>query len=186
MTYVSFSCLLWDSSRCLLALLVFSWVLKTISCVLPGLFESCPDLPALTVGPLGAPIPICTCNLHIACLSIFHAMGLGLGAPCCLVLGVVCSAWLVWDFAHCIARLWDALTPSCARKMHVPCLKIIPVAHFGVRALYCFEVVVAGCWLCYFGPRPAVGLPRSFRVASQALFGPLNPFGLVRRLSRRS
>ena len=67
-------------------------MLKTISCVLPGSLKSCPDLLALTVRPLGAPMPICACSLHVACLSIFHVVGLGLETPCCLVLGMICSA----------------------------------------------------------------------------------------------
>ena len=52
--------------------------------------KSCPDPLALTVGPLSAPMPICACSLHAACFSIFHVVMLGLGVPCCLVLGVVC------------------------------------------------------------------------------------------------
>ena len=51
---------------------------------------------------------------------------------------------------------------SCARKIYVLCLKSLLVAYFGVGALCCLEVVVAGCWLCRFGSRPAVGLPQSF------------------------
>ena len=38
---------------------------------------------------------ICTSNLHVACLNIFHVVGLGLGAPRCLVLGVIRSVLLV-------------------------------------------------------------------------------------------
>ena len=67
-------------------------MLRTISCVLPGSLESCPDSFALTVGLLGTLMPICACSLHAACLSIFHMVGLGLGVHCCLVLGVVCFA----------------------------------------------------------------------------------------------
>ena len=73
--------------------------------------------------------------------------------------------------------------PSCARKTHVSCLKGILVAYLGVRALCCLKIVVAGSWLCRFGPRLAVGLPQSYPVASQALLGKLNPFGFVGRLS---
>ena len=40
------------------------------------------------------------------------------------------------------------------------------VAYLNVGALCCLGVVVAGCWLCHFGPRPAVGLPQGFVVAS--------------------
>ena len=50
--------------------------------------------------------------------------------------------------------------PSCAREIHVLCLKGILVAYLSVGALHCLKVVVAGSWLYYFGPRPAVGLPR--------------------------
>ena len=40
---------------------------------------------------------------------------------------------------------------SCAREIHVLCLRGILVAYHGVRALCCLEVVVVGCWLCHFG-----------------------------------
>ena len=48
---------------------------------------------------------------------------------------------------------------NCAREIHVLCVKGILVAYLGIGALCCLEVVVAGCWLCCFGPRPAFGLP---------------------------
>ena len=56
--------------------------------------------------------------------------------------------------------------PSCARGINVLYLKGILVAYLGVEALYCLEVVVAGSWLCCFGPRPAVGLSRNYLVTS--------------------
>ena len=46
------------------------------------------------------------------------------------------------------------------------CLRSILVAYFGVEAFCCLQVVVAGSWLCRFGPRPAVGLLQSYPVAS--------------------
>ena len=49
--------------------------------------------------------------------------------------------------------------PQCLGGIHVLCLRSIFVAYLGVRALCCLEVVVAGYWLCHFGPRPAVGAP---------------------------
>ena len=55
---------------------------------------------------------------------------------------------------------------SCAHKIHVLCLRSILVIYLGVRAFCCLEVVVAGCWLCRFGPRLAIGLPQGFLVAS--------------------
>ena len=54
---------------------------------------------------------------------------------------------------------------SCARGIYVLCLKGIPVAYLGVGVLCCLGVVVAGCWLCRFGPCLAVGLPQDFLVA---------------------
>ena len=57
--------------------------------------------------------------------------------------------------------------------------------HFGVRVFGYLEIVVADCWLCYFGPRPAVGLPQGFLVASEALLGLLYLFGSVGRLLGR-
>ena len=75
--------------------------------------------------------------------------------------------------------------PSCARGIHLLSLRGILVAYFDVEALCCLKVVVAGYWLCCFGPPPAVGLPQSFLVAKQALLSLLYPFGLVRRLSGR-
>ena len=54
---------------------------------------------------------------------------------------------------------------SCACEIHVLCLRDILVAYLGVGALYCLKVVVACCWLCHFGPCPAIGLPQGFLVA---------------------
>ena len=48
---------------------------------------------------------------------------------------------------------------SYAREIHVLCFKGILVTYLGVGTLCCLEVVVAGCWLYCFGPRPAVRLP---------------------------
>ena len=47
---------------------------------------------------------------------------------------------------------------SCACEIYVLCLRGILVAYLGVGALCCLGVVVAGCWLCRFGPHPAVVL----------------------------
>ena len=55
---------------------------------------------------------------------------------------------------------------SCARDLYVLCLRGILVAYLSVGALCCLKVVVAGCWLCHSGSRPAVGLPQDFVVAS--------------------
>ena len=44
------------------------------------------------------------------------------------------------------------------------CLVGILVAYLDVGTLCYFEAVVAGCWLCRFGPRLAVRLPQSFPV----------------------
>ena len=55
---------------------------------------------------------------------------------------------------------------SCARDLYMLYFRGILVAYLNVGALCCLEVVVASCWLCYFGPRSAVGLPQSFVVAS--------------------
>ena len=54
--------------------------------------------------------------------------------------------------------------PSCAREIHVLCLKGILVAYLGMGVFCCPEVVVASCWLCCFGPCLAVGLPQGFLV----------------------
>ena len=59
-----------------------------------------------------------------------------------------------------------ALMPSCACGVHVLCLRGILVACLGLGVLCCLKVVVAGYWLCHFDPRPAVGLPQGFPVAS--------------------
>ena len=56
--------------------------------------------------------------------------------------------------------------PSCARGIHMLCLRSILIAYLGVETLCCFEVVVAGFWLCHFGSCPAIGLPQGFLVAS--------------------
>ena len=56
--------------------------------------------------------------------------------------------------------------PSCAREIHMLCLRGILVAYLGVRALCGLEIVVAGCWLYYIGPRLTVGLAQGFLVAS--------------------
>ena len=61
-------------------------------------------------------------------------------------------------------RLPLALMPSYAREIHLLCFRDILVAYLGVGALCCLKVVVAGCWLCHFGSRPAVGLPWGFPV----------------------
>ena len=55
---------------------------------------------------------------------------------------------------------------SCACEIHLLCLRGILVAYLGMRVLCCLKVVVAGCWLCHFGPRLAIGLPQGFLVAS--------------------
>ena len=55
--------------------------------------------------------------------------------------------------------------PSCARGIHVLGFRGILVACLGVGAFHCLKVVVAGCWLCRFGQRPAIGLPQGFQVA---------------------
>ena len=54
---------------------------------------------------------------------------------------------------------------SCARDLYVLCFRSILVAYLSVRALCCLKVVVAGCWLCHFGPHSAIGLPQGFVVA---------------------
>ena len=69
--------------------------------------------------------------------------------------------------------------------MHVPCLKSIPVAHFGVKAFCCLEIVVVSCWLCRLPVRLAVGLSQSFLVAFMALLGLLSLTGLVKKLLGR-
>ena len=46
------------------------------------------------------------------------------------------------------------------------CPKGTLVTYLGMGALCSLKVVVAGCWLYCFGPRPAVGLPQGFPVAS--------------------
>ena len=56
--------------------------------------------------------------------------------------------------------------PSCACEIHVLYLKGILVAYLGVGAFRYLEVVFAGFWLCRFCPRPAIGLPQNFLVAS--------------------
>ena len=55
--------------------------------------------------------------------------------------------------------------PSRAREIHVLCLNGILVACLGLGTFPCLEVVIAGCWLCRFVPRPAIGLPWGFPVA---------------------
>ena len=55
---------------------------------------------------------------------------------------------------------------SCARDLYMLCLKGILVAYLSLGALCCLGVVIAGCWLCHFGPRLAIGLPQGFVVAS--------------------
>ena len=54
---------------------------------------------------------------------------------------------------------------SCKFDLYVLCLRGILVAYLGVEAICCLRVVVAGSWLCRFGPHPAVGLPQGFLVA---------------------
>ena len=142
------------------------WVLKAISWVLP---KSCPDSPVPAVGPPGALMLICACTFHATCLSIYLKAGLGLGASCWHVLGVVClwglGPFILVSFSPC-TQLSTAPMPSCARRMLVSCLVGIQVACLGVKAFCCLKIVVAGCWLCHFGPCPAVGLPRGLLVAS--------------------
>ena len=55
---------------------------------------------------------------------------------------------------------------SCARDLYMLYFRGILVAYLSVGALCCLGVVVAGCWLCHFGPHPAVGLSQGFVVAS--------------------
>ena len=38
---------------------------------------------------------ICACSLHVKCLGILYVVGLGLGAPCWLALGLVSLSQLV-------------------------------------------------------------------------------------------
>ena len=85
-----------------------------------------------------------------------------------------------------ITRLLTAPMPSCAREIHVLCLKGILVACLGMGGFCCLKVVVAGCWLCRFDPHPTIWLPWGFLVAYKVLLGLLNPFELVRRLWEHS
>ena len=55
---------------------------------------------------------------------------------------------------------------SCAHDLYVLCPCNILAAYLSVGALCCLGVMVASCWLCHFGSRPAVGLPQGFVVAS--------------------
>ena len=55
---------------------------------------------------------------------------------------------------------------SCARDLYILCLRGILVAYLSVRTLCCLGVVVAGCWLCHFGPRLTVRLLQGFVIAS--------------------
>ena len=52
------------------------------------------------------------------------------------------------------------------RKGTTLCLRDILIAYLSVGALCCLKVVVAGCWLCHFGPCLAIGLPQGFVVVS--------------------
>ena len=54
---------------------------------------------------------------------------------------------------------------SCVCDLYVLCLRGILVAYLSVGALCCLKVVVAGCRLCHFGSRLAIGLPQGFVVA---------------------
>ena len=73
------------------------------------------------------------------------------------VLGLFCLSETL-----CIYVTQLSLAPmlSCAREIHVLCFISILVAYLGlgVGVLCCLEVVIAGCWLCHFGPRLAIGL----------------------------
>ena len=61
---------------------------------------------------------------------------------------------------------WLLLAPmlSCAPDLYVLCLRSILVVYLSVGALCCLGVVVAGCWLCHFGPRLTIELPQGFVV----------------------
>ena len=50
--------------------------------------------------------------------------------------------------------------PSCTHEIYMLCLKGFLVIYLGVGAFCCLKVVVASSWLCHFGPRLAIGLPR--------------------------
>ena len=132
---------------------------------LPGFFESCPDSTVPVVGPPGALMSICACSFHATCLGIFLIVRLGLGATCWLLLGVVCLCWAWSVYLKPCTRLPLAPMPSCACEIHVLCLKSILVACLVVGAFCCFKIMVAGCWLCHFGPCLAVGLPWGFLFA---------------------
>ena len=143
-------------------------MVKAISRTLLGSLELCPDSPVPVVGPPGAPMLICACSLHATCLGIFLIAGLGLGASCWHMLNMVCLCW-AWSIHLRPPRYitWLPLAPmlSCTREIHVLCLRSIIVAYLGVGALCCLKVMVAGCWLCHFGPRLAIGLSQGFLVA---------------------
>ena len=55
---------------------------------------------------------------------------------------------------------------SRTHDLYVLCFRGILVAYLSEWALYCLGIVVAGCWLCHFGPRLAVGLLQGFVVVS--------------------
>ena len=55
---------------------------------------------------------------------------------------------------------------SCAHDLYMLYLRSILVAYLSVGALCCLKVVVASCWLCYFGPRSAIELPPDLVVVS--------------------
>ena len=168
MTYVSSSHLFWNLSRLHLIFLASSWVLRAISWTLPGFPELCPNSPVLMVGPPGALRLICACSLHATCLSIFLIAGLGLGASCWHTLSVVCLCW-AWSIhvRPCVILCSFWLPQWLAAHGTHTCyvLKAFKVTCLGVETFCCLKVMVAGCWLCYFGPCLAVGLPQGFIVA---------------------
>ena len=49
----------------------------------------------IAVGFSGTPMLICACVLHAVCLGIFLVVGLGLGAPHWLALGVACFVLVI-------------------------------------------------------------------------------------------
>ena len=91
-------------------------MLRVVLQVLPSVPELYPDSPEPVPGPSSALAFFCAPCIHIAYLSIFLIVWLGLVALCWLMLGVVQLSWFAQNLAHCMAQLPNAPMPSCSYR----------------------------------------------------------------------